>query len=52
MRMKTVAMPSKTSGAKFRIDRPGYADMRAAVQAQDEMDFDEADERADCFCTG
>ncbi len=52
MRMETVAMPSKPSGAKFRIDRPGYADMLAAVLAQDEMDFGDVDELADCFCTG
>ncbi len=52
MRMETVAMPSKPNGAKFRIDRPGYADMLAAVQAQDEMDFGDVGELADCFCTG
>jgi hypothetical protein len=30
IRMETVALPSKPSGARFRIDRPGCTDMLAA----------------------
>lgn len=36
-------------GARFRKDRPGYAELKAAVLAQQNFDF--ADEnRIDCFC--
>jgi len=40
---------SKPLGARFRKDRMGYADMKAAVLAQRNFDFPD-DNRIDCFC--
>jgi hypothetical protein len=50
VRMEAVATPAKPTGARFRIDRPGYADLLAAARAQREINFGEADGLAECFC--
>lgn len=41
---------SKPSGARFRTDRPGYAEMSKAVREQRTFDFGTRDELIDCFC--
>ena len=40
---------SKPLGARFRKDRPGYAEIKAAVLAQQNFDFPD-ENRIDCFC--
>lgn len=44
------ARASKPLGARFRADRPGYAEMLAATKAQRDFDFGTRDELLDCFC--
>ena len=44
------ALASKPSGARFRQDRPSYAEMFKAVQEQRSFDFGIQDEIIDCFC--
>lgn len=39
----------KGNGARFRSDRPGYAEMLAYTKQQGQL-FDEAEEMAGCFC--
>lgn len=47
------ALTSKPLGARFRRDRPSYARMLAAVEANGPgFDFGTADELNDCYCTG
>jgi hypothetical protein len=44
-----LALASKPSGARFRSDRPSYAQM--AANARDQMDaFGYDEEGAACFC--
>jgi 3'-phosphoadenosine 5'-phosphosulfate sulfotransferase (PAPS reductase)/FAD synthetase len=43
------ARTSKPMGARFRKDRPGYAEMKRAVLAQTNLDFPD-ENRIDCFC--
>ena len=50
IRMEDEARPSKPTGARFRIDRPSYREIRDAVLAQAEMNFGEQDALTDCFC--
>jgi len=38
-------------GARFRKDRPGYAEMAKAVREQNAFDFGTADNAMDCLCT-
>lgn len=46
------ARASKPDGAKFRIDRPSYAEMAASVKSQFDWIFDETYEQdRDCNCT-
>jgi 3'-phosphoadenosine 5'-phosphosulfate sulfotransferase (PAPS reductase)/FAD synthetase len=45
------ARASKPSGARFRVDRPSYAQMFDAVQRQQNMNFGDIDQRIDCFCS-
>jgi 3'-phosphoadenosine 5'-phosphosulfate sulfotransferase (PAPS reductase)/FAD synthetase len=50
---EALALASKPSGARFRNDRAGYAEMLAAVQAQGdfaEMFSDMGGESVDCAC--
>ena len=44
------ALASKPSGARFRLDRPSYAEMLKATKEQRDMDFGTRDELIDCFC--
>jgi 3'-phosphoadenosine 5'-phosphosulfate sulfotransferase (PAPS reductase)/FAD synthetase len=44
------ALASKPSGARFRNDRPSYAEMFKAMQEQRAFDFGIRDEITDCFC--
>ena len=44
------ALASKPSGARFRQDRPSYAEMFKAVKEQRSFDFGIQDEIVDCFC--
>lgn len=44
------ARASKPLGAKFRKDRPSYADMLESTKRQGVMDFGIDDGRIDCFC--
>ena len=44
------ALASKPNGARFRIDRPSYAEMFKAVKEQRAFDFGIVDEIVDCFC--
>ncbi len=37
-------------GARFRQDRPSYAEMAKAVREQRNFDFGTQDELIDCFC--
>ena len=46
-----LAMPSKPTGARFRIDRPGYQALKDAALRQRGFDFRDADELAECHCT-
>lgn len=41
---------SKPLGARFRSDRPSYAEMQAAVRDQRVFDFGDADQLIDCYC--
>jgi len=43
-------LKSKPEGARFRNDRPSYAEIWQAVQDQNAFDFGEADKRNDCYC--
>lgn len=48
-RMEALALASKPDGARFRKDRPGYAEI--AKFSQDQMDmFDHDEEGISCFC--
>jgi 3'-phosphoadenosine 5'-phosphosulfate sulfotransferase (PAPS reductase)/FAD synthetase len=51
IKMENTVRPDKPSGARFRIDRPGYQSMKDAVLAQDAFDFGEQDALAECYCT-
>ena len=44
------ALASKPSGARFRKDRPSYAEMAKAVKEQRRFDFGDRDQLIDCFC--
>ncbi len=44
------ALASKPMGARFRQDRPSYAEMAKAVREQRTFDFGTQDELIDCFC--
>lgn len=44
------ARASRPLGARFRKDRPGYAELAAAVRNQRAFDFGEADALNDCMC--
>jgi len=44
------ALASKPSGARFRQDRPSYAEMFKAVKEQRTFDFGDRDQLIDCFC--
>lgn len=44
------ALASKPSGARFRQDRPSYAEMLKATKEQRSIDFGTRDELIDCFC--
>lgn len=48
-RMEALALASKPSGAVFRSDRPGYAQMLKFSQEQRDM-FDKDEEGIACFC--
>jgi len=48
---EALARASKPSGARFRQDRPSYAQLADAVARQDRFDFGERDRLHDCFCT-
>lgn len=48
-RMESLALASKPSGAVFRSDRPGYAQMLQYASQQLDM-FDQAEEGMACFC--
>jgi 3'-phosphoadenosine 5'-phosphosulfate sulfotransferase (PAPS reductase)/FAD synthetase len=43
-------LASKPSGARFRSDRPSYAELLKATKEQRDMDFGTRDELVDCFC--
>jgi 3'-phosphoadenosine 5'-phosphosulfate sulfotransferase (PAPS reductase)/FAD synthetase len=45
------ARANKPSGARFRADRPSYAQMLDTVQRQGNIDFGDLDQRIDCFCS-
>lgn len=48
-RMESLALSSAPSGAKFRTDRPSYAEMAKFAAEQRDM-FDPAEEAIACFC--
>ena len=47
-KMEALALASKPDGARFRKDRPSYAEM--AKFASDQSDFFGEDETIPCFC--
>lgn len=49
IRMESLALASKPSGAVFRSDRPNYAQMLKFSQDQRDM-FDQDEEAIPCFC--
>lgn len=48
-RMESLGMASKGDGARFRNDRPSYAEMAAFAADQQDM-FDAGEEAMACFC--
>lgn len=48
-RMESLALASAPSGAKFRTDRPSYAEMAKFTEEQRDM-FDPNEEAIACFC--
>lgn len=48
-RMEALALASAPSGARFRMDRPSYADMARYASEQRDM-FDKNEEAIACFC--
>jgi len=48
-KMESLALSSKPSGARFRKDRPSYAEMQKFANTQTSM-FDFDDETIPCFC--
>lgn len=48
-KMESLALASAPSGAKFRTDRPGYAEMAKFATQQRDM-FDPKEEAISCFC--
>jgi hypothetical protein len=48
--MEAMPRECKPTGNLFRIDRPGYAELKRAVLAQNGFDFGEQDALAECFC--
>lgn len=49
IRMEALGIASKPSGARFRSDRPSYAEMLKYSQQQDDL-FDGGEEPMACFC--
>lgn len=49
VKMEAMGLASKPSGARFRTDRPSYAQMLAFTQDQIDM-FDPNEETIECFC--
>ena len=49
---RTVSIETRQASVRhFRKDRPGYAELLAAVQAQSTFPFDPQEESVDCACT-
>jgi len=48
-KMESLALSSAPSGAKFRTDRPSYAEMAKFASQQTDM-FDKNEEAISCFC--
>lgn len=44
------SLSKKPTGARFRIDRPCYADLLRQTQSQSELEFGNIDELQECYC--